>query len=126
MHTTRMHKAFWTLGLLLLLYTAIGIFGCGKIAEIDEAIWSQGVHTEEQVAAGDAPPIVEGIASALALLGYGGLAAWIRKNGKREARDVEAVHDQLTSSTDATDTAINVLDERIAALEAVDVPTKAP
>jgi len=64
-----------------------GLFtGCAPIKALDEALWGTNEKPAESPP-GDAPPIVEILAAALATLGYGGMYAWIRRirNGNTQA-----------------------------------------
>lgn len=65
-----------------LVFAAYFLTSCQWAREMDEAIWNPpaAVDVEGPVAA---PPLVEVIAAALALLGFGGMSAWIKRSNNR-------------------------------------------
>lgn len=74
-------------GILVALWS---VPGCQWVKEIDEAIWSPPAAVD----GGDppeVPPLAEYIAAVLALLGFGGMSAWIRRansNSKKTSADL--------------------------------------
>jgi hypothetical protein len=74
---------FRTAATLLLVAATAALFtsalsGCAPLKAVDEAIWGTNAAPAEP-APGEAPPVVEIVAGALAAIGYGGMYAWIRR-----------------------------------------------
>lgn len=65
------------LAIALILIPCIG--GCTRLLDLDRHIWSPVTQTEAEAAAAKPPPVLEVIAGALALVGFGGMANWIRR-----------------------------------------------
>lgn len=65
-----------------LVVAACCLTSCQWAREVDEAIWNPATTQDVEDPAA-APPLVEVIAAALALLGFGGMSAWIKRSNNR-------------------------------------------
>ncbi|GAH58204.1 unnamed protein product [marine sediment metagenome] len=102
-HSRTTAVCFALLGLILLAYTLGALAGCAQLQELDKRLWGPTGDSAPMLRApGDpagapdpdqVPPIVQTAAGILALAGYGGMAAWIRRsnrNGRQTYADLEA------------------------------------
>ena len=104
-------------GCLLLAGTVLLLSGCTKLHQIDEAIWgptdapSPSTGPADSPAPEPTPPVLEIVAAVLAFLGYGGMAAWVKRSNSRGTQTTNGLQAQLTD-----------LQERLAAVEATSNP----
>lgn len=93
------------LGVLLLMLTLVMLSSCSRLQEMDRRIWgmppppgpagSGPADSGAPGAPGGVPPIVQTLAGVLALAGYGGMAAWIRRSNRNGRATVGAVEQRL-------------------------------
>lgn len=72
---------------------------CKPIRKLDEAVWGT-PETPAEKEPGEAPPILEVLAAALAALGYGGMAGWIHRNRKLDRKTAEGLMKTLQQHID--------------------------
>jgi hypothetical protein len=102
------NTAMIILACLLVAGTALLFAGCNRIEAIDDAIWgtpSGPVDPNAPELPASAPPILEISAAVLAMFGYGGMAAWIKRSNNTGKKYNEGLQTQ-----------VNVLRSEIAAL----------
>ena len=83
--------AFTVLTCIIGIAVTVFISSCTAMRNIDDAIWSPPPATPAHPTT-DAPPIIEIAAGVLSLLGFGGMAGWLRSirnsaNGKTSDLD---------------------------------------
>jgi hypothetical protein len=92
------------LGVFSAAVTLTWLTSCTPLRQADQAIWSAIPAIGAAAADRPAPPILELLASGLAVAGYGGMATWIHrssKNGRRRSTATDAtlleISDRLTT-----------------------------
>ena len=88
-----MRTASLMLAVLLAGGTVAALTSCIPLEQANEYIFGRATSPTPGQPPQPAPPILELAASALAVLGYGGLATWIHKagkNGRRRSTDLES------------------------------------
>jgi len=104
-------------GCLLLAGTVLLLSGCTKLHQIDDAIWGSPSEAGEPQPGDEGPgpeptpPVLEIVAAVLAFLGYGGMAAWVKRSNSRGTQTTNGLQAQLAD-----------LQERLAAVEATSNP----
>lgn len=78
-----------------LVFAAYFLTSCQWAREVDEAIWNPPT-SQDVVEPVSAPPLVEVIAAALALLGFGGMSAWIKRSNSRSKNSVTDLDKRIT------------------------------
>ncbi len=96
---------FVLLGVLLLACTLVAIAGCAQLRELDKRLWATPEDSVTSTAGpGDrpgapdpdqVPPIIQTLAGILALGGYGGMAAWIRKGNRNGRANLDSLAARL-------------------------------
>lgn len=89
-HNQRFAATF-TAGVLLSTAALFLILGCGQLEQIDQAVWGT-TDAPAEHPPGAAPPLLELIATGLAVLGFGGMSAWVKRSntrGKTTAADLQ-------------------------------------
>lgn len=81
-----MRTASLMLAVLCAALTVGFLTSCMPLRQADQAIWSAIPAIGAAAADKPAPPILELLASGLALAGYGGMATWIHRSGKNGRR----------------------------------------
>ncbi len=122
MFTTRpLRCGLYLLAIIVLFLAMTWLTGCTPIRRLDEAMWAQwstdpnsplaipGAQVGHDPTA--APPIVEGIAAALAALGFPGMAYWIHRNKKNGVGQLT----EITSSLSALQLKIAAIEGRFEA-----------
>lgn len=101
-HVSKLRVAALLLVALTVLTLVCLLGGCTKLMQWDAALWGSPatpalVHPDGSITPaqpgtpGAAPPIIEGIAAVLSILGFGGMARWIssiKQNGTKTATEL--------------------------------------
>lgn len=81
---------------LILIFAGL-TSGCTRMMEVDKLLWQPPIAPGVDPDPGQAPPIIQIIAGALALFGFGGMAAWVRKISNNSATKCDL--DELKAET---------------------------